>query len=477
MSAILLIKRNDKQTAIGNEWAGVKHGDPVDLIDDSDPIWKGKTAEEIISGRGNHEAFLPVQIDESKIKLFKGLLASTHDIADKTLDTSIYRPRIKRIDIEVLASLCGIRDLDKRMHSGDSLSIVNGTELTEEHFKDATTISNDIRFTDVKHISIGAATVGAAGKYATLVLAYADLTNLTGDLTFTIISAISSLSEAGITEDLGGFTFRTTSSVTLLADPTRTTNLISCAHNSRVIYYKATGNGKIICDNLYFKRTVAGFAVSAALLWSSHASAGIVCDYRDCIYNGNSLQGCAIRIDNSMSVLYIYNNTAFCGEHGIIIDATDGNANSIYSNNNFYSFVGSGFLLAANPGTLKNNAVFSGGVNYSNINGATGINNYSDDATNADGNWAAGAGNKINQVALSGWQSVTNTDANFLDIIAGGIFDGAGVANDAALARTLCGRGRQVPGPNGTSVGVAERITPTPSTGSHTAISNTIAIM
>ena len=408
--------------------------------------------------------------------MFKGLLASTHDIADKTLDTSIYRPRIKRIDIEVLASLCGIRDLDKRMHSGDSLSIVNGTGLTEEHFKDATTISNDIRFTDVKHISIGAATVGAAGKYATLVLAYGDLVNLTGDLTFTVISAIAAAAQADVTEDLKSFTLLTTSSIDPLSDPTRNGNLITVTSDTGAFFNRPAGIGTFIQEKLFMTRTVAGLNVTRPLLYSRVPSANIVCRYRNNMFNLGGLQGTGIYSDNVGAPLYISNNTFYNGgTYCIYIDTLDGNINSIYSNNNMCG-TAVGIVMNNNAGTLRNNIACTGGANYSNIGAITGINNFGTDATGADGNFAVGSsGNQINQVAANGFQSLVNTDANFLDIIAGGIFDGAGVANDAALARTLCGRGRQVPGPNGTSVGVAERITPTHQ--SHTAISNTIAIM
>lgn len=483
MSAVLLLKRNDKQTAIGEECFGVKHGDPVDIIDDTNPVWGGKSVEEIISGDGNHEAFLPVAITDKQVKFIKPLLKPTHNLSNKNINKNTFRPRIKRLDISALAQLSAIADLDNRMHTGEKIGIINGTGLTEEHFLDATLLDNAVRYADIKAISIGAASVGIGGTYATLVLAYGDLANLTGDLTFTTISAFVSAALAAGNENLGGFNFLVTSNIDPLADPTRDGNLITINHNGGLCFNSFTGNGTFIIEKLFTFDAVAQSSPTTGAIYSRMNAAGITATYRRNMMNFGSVVSCGIRSDGGGSPLHIHDNTMYNGKalgtFCLIIDPGDGNVNSIYSNNNICS-PGTGIALSNNGGTLRNNIVDGGDACYNTIGGTTGRNNFGSDATGADGNFLAGSGNEINQVVANGWQSLVNTNANYLDITNGGIFDSAGVANDAAIARILCGRGRQVPGPNGTSVGVAERITPTPSAQvnqPHIAISNSISIM
>ena len=82
--------------------------------------------------------------------------------------------------------------------------------------------------------------------------------------------------------------------------------------------------------------------------------------------------------------------------------------------------------------------------------------NVGSDASCADVNWGGGGlGNRINAVVGADVQSINDVAPAFFDIIPGGPLDGAGEAN-AIAARLTCIRNRVVPGPLGTSVGVAE---------------------
>jgi hypothetical protein len=148
------------------------------------------------------------------------------------------------------------------------------------------------------------------------------------------------------------------------------------------------------------------------------------------------------------------------GTSGFIVFGVD-LANDNYENIDIYdSTVG---LIGSNQiFTVANMACFDNGVDFQTIGGATGTNCLSVDATAANPNWAVGVGNLINQVTANCVQGVNPAVANFMDILAGGTLDGAGVAN--VLARPTCIRNRAVPGPNGTSIGAAEipPVAPTP---------------
>ncbi|GAF73298.1 unnamed protein product, partial [marine sediment metagenome] len=184
----------------------------------------------------------------------------------------------------------------------------------------------------------------------------------------------------------------------------------------------------------------------------------------DLLWNSNAREYASIYCSDATPTHYVYNNVLWEPDgicfRGLI------NADSLIENNAAYiatgtnSGEGDGFNAVNRGGAYRNNTSYDNARNdFGLIGVATGTNNRSSDITAADVNWAVGVGNTINAVVAADVQGVNDALANFFDITAGGPLDGAGVANGIA-ERLLCIRNRAVPGPNGTSVGPAEIVTP-----------------
>ena len=344
---------------------------------------------------------------------------------------------------------------------------------------------------DVGQITIGTYTIGPGGgdHYPTRGGAgggWAAAGNLTGNLSFVTNGPYTEVAIGTSVVNLNGFALSNPSNLYHGGSPLGG-YLIQINHSGFAYSIQNEGPGNFcFCEN-NIRRTVAGSAANRSIWFTSAILVEFTLKINNNIIDLNrgaiANPGYGFRSTDVTPIVYIYSNYFYSGLYGVVIDAATGHANSIYSNNNFYDNAGGGgILLTNNPGIIRNNAFGGNGTDVVQVGGGTGFNNFSSDASCADGNFLAGAGNQINQAVIAnGWQSVNDAEAAFLDIVQGGILDGAGVANDALTGRATCIRGRQVPGPNGTSVGAAERITPTPSAGithqSHIAIHNGIAMM
>ena len=417
--AALLIKRNDKETAPGNEHLGVKHGDPVDVIHDADEGWKGATLDQIISGRMNYKAFGVIEIDPKRVDDFRKYLVPINGSASK----ANYRPRKKRLDISKLTAKSGVTD--ERLKSADFVDLINGTDLIAGDFLDASVLSNEKSLTDVNAVSAGKYTIGTGGTYATAVVFFADVANLTADLSGTYISAVSEITQASLTENLGGFTFSVLSNL-YHNGIAGTGNLITVAHGIHMFLMQQEGPGVTNVLGLDMVRTVdAGLNSFGFVVLNSNATAFTqnVCNN---VIDGNSKGTHFVRFDDATPVCNIYNNMVWGLNVGILFGALDGNASSIYANNVFYGNT-TGIDATANGGTFVNNACYANTTDFANTGGATGNNNASDDATGADGNWSSGSNNLINGTPATDFQSVTDTDGDiFLKPTAGGVLNKAG---------------------------------------------------
>jgi len=92
-------------------------------------------------------------------------------------------------------------NLSKITLTGDKIPILNGTDLSEDNFIDATLLNNERNFDDIKATTIGNKTIGITGDFSTFALAFADIGNLTGNLTLKQITDITETSEVLISEN------------------------------------------------------------------------------------------------------------------------------------------------------------------------------------------------------------------------------------------------------------------------------------
>ena len=445
----LIVKIGDQPTASGKEYLGMKEGMPICYIDEKD--WK-LPLEEILSP-DMHRIFACIQVDKSKLPFIDEML-------EPLKDNSTIRQRKKYIKLKTLESETGIVDLESKLrHRATKVPLINGMGLSDDLWEGAQGTPEGIEQFDFNQITAGAATIGVLGTYATWALGFADLGNLTGNLTFTQISNAIEVGRTITTENLAGNTFRNTSNYPHNGDPTRGWRLDINSAATSPIFCEMEGPGTYIIENLRMTAVLAGN--NAAFVFYRNIAAAFDFHLCDCLFDCAALFDQGIKLNDTTPILYMYNNviwdSANAGGTGaaFLLQANLAGASRV-ENNAVYGGARTGWDLANNAAVLSNNYALAGANAYTQIGAATGTNNLGDTAQNADVNWAVGVGNIINTAAVNCVRSVVDTNPLFLDILSGGALDGAGVANAAALARTVGIRNRPVPGPNGTSIGPAE---------------------
>ena len=333
-------------------------------------------------------------------------------------------------------------------------------------------------------ITIGLYTVGPAGgdHYPTYSgvggFVAAIGANQTGNLIGQNTGSITEAAVATIIHNLAGFIFDICSNVDHLGNYNNG-HLITVAQNSQMFNMSTEQAGTVNVRLLKFIRIVIASASSRAFVLTSNtlAAGQVINVYRN-LGDCNSLGGCFYRTSDRDHIVNVFANMGWNGDYGILLDAADGNANNVYENNSFYNNSVAGIDASDSivGGTFRNNACLGNAADYLNLGGATiGRNNADSDGTAADGNWGgAGSGNQINLVTAAQWESLLHGDGDpFLRPLAGSTLDTAGIG--ATYATTLINGVPQL-----VTIGAKGRIIPVP-TGithqSHTAISNTIAIM
>jgi len=319
---------------------------------------------------------------------------------------------------------------------------------------------------DFNVVASGSYTVGGGvgDDYATWAAAATDVAAiLTGDLTFTQTTATTEVANCLFSSaiDIKGYTLTLESNNPHYGDPTAG-NLISLNGAIWGIWVDVSDTaataGTVEIKHLYEKRVAAGGATS--MYECNGRNVNINFSIHDCLADGNSIDGSRgqFRFSDARGTWECYNCVAWDGQYGYFV--RDG-ANKTIENCAAYSVQFGGFELWNLACTVRNCVSFDNGTDYSNHVNATGRYNVSSDATATNANWGAGVGNIPNTAAAACVQSVDDTNSTFFDILVGGTLIGAGEANTIA-ERTTCIRNRAVPGPSGTSIGVAEEITPEP---------------
>jgi len=452
----LIVKIGDQPTASGKKHLGMKEGMPICYIDEKD--W-GLSLEKIMSP-DMHRIFACIQVDRKKLPFIKKMLKPLGGVKNMT------RQRKKYIKLKTLERETGIVDLESKLrHRVTKVPLINGMGLTDDLWKGAEGTPEGIENFDINQITAGAATIGVAGTYATWALGFADLGNLTGNLTFTQISNVVEVAATVTTENLAGNTFRNTSDWSHNGDPTRGWRIAYNNGATGLIFCEMEGPGTYIVENLYVVAGAVGN--NGALVFFRNIGTAFDFHLCDNLFNCNALFDQGVKPSSAIPVFYMYNNaiwdTANAGGIGAGFSLSLAlNANSRVENNVIYGGVRTCWDLINRAAVLTNNYGFNGGGGtFTNIGAATGTNNLADNAQPIDAAWLVGVGNIINAVTGLCVQSINDAQANFLDIVEGGTLDGAGILNTIA-ARVTGIRGRVVPGPTGTSVGTAEIVTPEP---------------
>jgi len=269
-------------------------------------------------------------------------------------------------------------------------------------------------------VSSGSYTVGSSDDYATWALATADIANLTGDLTFTQRTAVTDTGGSSLTEDLGGFILKITSNASSKGDPTLG-HLISVNHGSDQFNLPMAGSGTLEISNLKFKRLVSIGAVYEIKIRAWAASTTPVIKIHDILFDGNSKGGRAFYVNDNLSSNWDFRawNCKGYGAHAYVFLTDVGGTGTIkWDNMVAYGATNTGFYCG-NVAILTVTNCVAANITTSDfafIVNAVGKNNASEDATAADANWGTGSGNVTSIVAADEFESLVNTEEDFLNI-------------------------------------------------------------
>lgn len=416
----IAVKVGDKKGAVGKDYLCIKEGSVIAIIDEDDPVWKGKTLDEVISA-DMKRIFCIIEIDRGFLPTVKESLKEVGtekrknpiDEKDEIYipDPSLYRPRKYLFELSMLADKLGDSTLVEKWKGPDSVSIKVCKDLVLEDLTDALTKGTESVVPDLNLVTSGSYNVGSGETYTTVGAALNDIGNLTGNLTFTVTSDTSSTATATLTEDLGGYTLKVTSNKDhkgVIGGGWRISSNIA----TRFVTWGCEGPGTVIFEKLEMLQTASatgihyfasvsteynaymrnlildcdGYADNAIEIFDAepivHSSDIVILDaitygmYMRVIDSASKIENCTI-IDSGTSGIYI-GNTQVCTLRNVAID-------------------GSG------------TADFGGDLNDSTANTCA-----SGDATAANGNWAAGTGNRTS--IANSWTDRYKITAAFTDL-------------------------------------------------------------
>ena len=187
-SVLAFFKRNDQSVK------GARHLECCGFIDPIQAMENEGFLPEI--SEFNAEAFLLVMVKRDQIPALRLSIAENQDKRDAGIR------EIALLDESILPSL----EADTK--SGNLILPVDLTKKSTILKLSALSVAEGYLLKDIKAIAQGSATYGSGGTYATRSLAYADIAaKLTGNLSFTCVSALTPTTglSYGINND--GFTF------------------------------------------------------------------------------------------------------------------------------------------------------------------------------------------------------------------------------------------------------------------------------
>ena len=396
----IIIKVGDQKINAAKMHYRLREGSIVDIIDEDNPIWGGKTLEQIISTdmakifaiAEINPTFLP-EIMKSFVPI--GLAIDTRKKGDGQLyvpDKTIFRPRCKVLQLSDLATKLGDASLVEKWRGSETVPFANLTDLNVQDFTAAGDLSADV-IGDRNAITSGSANIGSGETYTTITSALADIGNLTGNLTFTVTSNTSeTLNWTATAENLNGYTLKFTADA-YHAGVLNAGRKASMTGNGRIFLLEVEGSGGVIIEKLECTKTDARAASKFICVedvvtgWSGEFSY-LICDGQDSL-------DCLIEINDAQVSADVWG----CGCYDIHFysfsyDALAGG--SICENCTSRDSNGSGFYGGGGANcTIRNCAAVDSGWNsdFDTIGSATGYNNASSDDTGDDGNWGTGSGN------------------------------------------------------------------------------------
>lgn len=407
----LTIKIGDKRTALVKpDHIGMKHGMIVEVIDPRE--WR----QRVYHSDHMQRVFGLMKVERS----WKQSLIQT----TSSIDTpGAERERAGYIDLPELETLTGIINLESDWKSSSVVTIVDGTMLSPSIIKDSSLKTFD-KVIDWNAVSAGSYTVGTGQDYTTWVDAFADIANLTANLTFTQAADSTDTALATITEDLGGFTFKMTSNQAHLGDPTASVHIASFNQNAIMFRFEAEGPGVMDVGTLYCRRITTAAANSVFAIFQ--VTTEFTLKFHDILADQNSLGGRFLRILDADVICHVWNLKIWDADNGnpFIIDASGGNSSNLYENITILNSDLAAFQFNSNPGTMRNcygeDPTEAGQDAFVLHSGMTGRNNASSDDTADDANWSVGSGN-LTSIATTEFESTSDSSSDFANVIDGAL--------------------------------------------------------
>jgi len=384
-----------------------------------------------------------------------------------------YRYTAKYVDWDVLEPYVVAQCPDFKnllYEKGASIPVLRVPFFPMNALKDSTTIDvnrDPSLRPEVGALAPGNYTVGVAGAYPTFGgAAGAYVANnaggaMAGDVTMTQISNIVETAVALADQTLGGFTWLTTSNNPHYGDPTAGWLIQENFTGVDMFSIQQEGPGTVEIEHLHTIRIGAYNANNRAYLIVGINTANTI-NLHDLLIDGNGeLERRGVECNDNTPTVFMWNVVLWeCEAQNVLFSSCNaaciiGNC-AAYLSTGTQGGLGAGYQLNNQTLTVRNCTAYDNNFDFFTVGAATGRYNVSSDATAANVNWLAGAGNRINAVVLNDVQGVNDAVADFFDIIVGGPLDSAGEANGIA-ARIACIRNRVVPNAGGfTSVGPAE---------------------
>lgn len=312
--------------------------------------------------------------------------------------------------------------MDKSRFSEDyvaSLRSKNPTEVIDisDSFSKDWVVTKDFTdeqlVADTNAISSGSYTIGSGGDYTTVTAFISDCTDLTGDLTGTLISDVLNSGSLNIDIETNSYTY------TITSDSISNTIYYSRVWAGFRITPASTTSGSYSLSNFTFVRTVdANEPYRHSFGVEQGSTNADLVEFHDIIVDLNGYQGTSFTINNINVPVRIYNCVIINCTHGEfgVIRLQDAHSGTVIENVTGYNN-NTPLINGVNHSFVARNCVgfeHTAGDVFENISYAEGYNNASDDDSVDDSNWDTGSGNITNIVPEKEFESLDSLSSNFL---------------------------------------------------------------
>lgn len=426
--ALIVVKVGDKTPAANKQHMSLKEGSIVTVIDESE--WS-QSIEDIVSSQQMHKVYAMGFVDPAIIPFLKSIDGSIGDIND-TVD---FRLKSKIITLDKLADKTpglGIAKstLIENWRSIDPVwDIWDWTGIIDSDFTDAATVNNTPEIYDSNAVSSGSYTVGSAQDYANLNAAFADIANLTGNLTFTQETNTTESGKSTLSESLNGYTL-TVNNSTSHDGEFATGNIVSHSGTDDFVEFGIEGSGTLDFKNLSILKTGTSSSTNRIIFMQ-------VIQTSFDMYIHDLMIDCDSKIGRG---IHVNDNTPSSNFYNIICkDVTSANfyttqASSGCKMENITSLnsASAGFSISTQSPIIRNCVDFGSVTGFTGNSSATGYNNASEDTTAQDSNWNTSSDN------------ITGIDSG--DISADGQISVGSALNEAGSSTTISGHTKYING-------------------------------